>query len=109
MNNEFTTVIIIAIFAAALVGLPRLLKLRHAFLVPEGYAGVLYHKGRLVEILVAGRHIRWGRFYNWTAHDMRKASLLVAGQEVLSADNVGLKASLLVTYQVADPAKVARE
>jgi regulator of protease activity HflC (stomatin/prohibitin superfamily) len=33
----------------------------------------------------------------------------VAGQEVLSADNVGLKLSLLVAYQVTDPAKAAHE
>ncbi len=33
----------------------------------------------------------------------------MAGQEVLTADNVGLKLSLLVNYQVADPAKAAHE
>jgi regulator of protease activity HflC (stomatin/prohibitin superfamily) len=33
----------------------------------------------------------------------------VAGQEVLTADNVGLKASLLVTYQIVEPAKAAHE
>jgi regulator of protease activity HflC (stomatin/prohibitin superfamily) len=33
----------------------------------------------------------------------------VSGQEVLTADNVGLKISLLVNYQVADPAKAAHE
>jgi regulator of protease activity HflC (stomatin/prohibitin superfamily) len=40
---------------------------------------------------------------------MRKASLLVAGQEVLTADNIGLKLSVLVTYQIADPVKAAHE
>src|SRR5204863_1394460 len=43
------------------------------------------------------------------AQDLRKGALPVAGQEVLTADNVGLKASLLVTYQVTDPAKAAHE
>jgi len=33
----------------------------------------------------------------------------VAGQEVLTADNVGLKLSLVVTYQVVDPVKAAHE
>ena len=36
----------------------KLAQFRHAFLVPEGYAGLLYHKGKFVEVLRAGRHIR---------------------------------------------------
>ena len=35
--------------------------------------------------------------------------MLVAGQEVLTSDNVGIKTSLLVTYQVTDPVKAAHE
>ena len=53
--------------------------------------------------------IRWGRHFTLGAQDLRKAALLVAGQEVLTADNVGLKISLLVTYQVTDPAKAAHD
>lgn len=82
---------------------------RRAFLVSEGHAGLLYHKGKFVEVLRAGRHIRWGRHFTLNAQDLRKASLLVAGQDVLTADNVGLKLSLIVTYQVSDPVKAAHE
>lgn len=82
---------------------------RHAFNVPEGQVRLLYHKGKFVEVLGAGRHIRWGRHYTGNLLDVRKASLQVAGQEVLTADNVGLKVNLLVTYQIADPAKAAHE
>lgn len=96
--------LMLAIFV--LLKIPRF---RHAFLVPEGYAGLLYHKGKFVEVLSAGRHIRWGRHYTLAAQDVRKASLLVAGQDVLTADNVGLKLSLLVTYQMTDPVKAAHE
>jgi len=87
----------------------RTFKFRRAFLVPEGYAGLLYHKGKFAKVLSTGRHIRWGRHFTLDAQDLRKAALLVAGQEVLTADNVGLKLSLLVTYQVTDPAKAAHE
>ena len=87
----------------------KLAQFRRAFLVPEGYVGLLYHKGKFVEVLRAGRHIRWGRHYTLDAQDVRKTSLLVAGQDVLTADNVGLKLSLLVTYQIADPVKAAHE
>ncbi|MBE0542416.1 MAG: slipin family protein [Verrucomicrobia bacterium] len=98
----------VAIFAL-IFGYAFLKDLRRAFLVPQGYAGLLYHKGKFIEVLNAGRHIRWGRHFTLDAQDVRKASLLVAGQDVLTADNVGLKLSLLVTYQVTDPAKAAHE
>ena len=64
---------------------------------------------KFVETLGAGRYVRWGRFFSTCLQDLRKTSLLVAGQDVLTADNVGLKLSLLVTYQVTDPSKAAHE
>jgi len=108
MNYNILIVIVIAIFGSFIVA-ALAKEFRHAFLVPEGYAGLLYHKGKLVEVLSAGRPVRWGRHYTLDAQDVRKASLLVAGQDVLTADNVALKLSLLVTYQVADPVKAAHE
>jgi regulator of protease activity HflC (stomatin/prohibitin superfamily) len=107
MNFEIMIIIGIAIFA--IISLAALKDVRRAFLVPEGYAGLLYHKGKFVEVLRAGRHIRWGWHFTLDAQDVRKASLLIAGQDVLTADNVGLKLSLLVTYQVSDPVKAAHE
>jgi regulator of protease activity HflC (stomatin/prohibitin superfamily) len=109
MNNEIITIIAIIMAVGIIMSLPQLFKFRRAFLVPESYAGLLYHKGKFVKVLGAGRHIFWGRHYNWNALDTRKATLPVAGQEVLTADNVGLKASLLVTYQVTDPTKAAHK
>jgi len=110
MNNEIIIAIVIAVaFVAAVITAAKFPKIRHAFLVPEGYAGMLYHKGKFVETLGAGRYVRWGRFFSTCLQDLRKTSLLVAGQDVLTADNVGLKLSLLVTYQVTDPAKAAHE
>ena len=108
MNYNILIVIVIAVFGSVIIGAV-VKEFRNAFLVPEGYAGLLYHRGKFVGTLGAGRHIRWGRHYSVEAQDLRKASLLVAGQDVLTADNVGLKLSLLVMYQVADPVKAAHE
>jgi regulator of protease activity HflC (stomatin/prohibitin superfamily) len=108
MNYHALVLIVIAIFGS-IIAAAILKDFRRAFLVPEGYVGLLYHKGKFIEILRAGRHIRWGRHFTLDAQDVRKASVLVAGQDVLTADNVGLKLSLLVTYQVADPVKAAHE
>jgi regulator of protease activity HflC (stomatin/prohibitin superfamily) len=79
----------------------------HAFIVPEGYAGLLYRKGVFVELLGPGRHIRWGRFWTLDAADTRKAYLPIAAQEILTADNVSVKLTLMVAYQVTDPVKAA--
>src|SRR5256885_14418638 len=108
MNYTSLIIIVLAVFGSIIVA-ALAKEFRHAFPVPEGYAGLLYHQGKFVEVLGAGRHIRWGRHFTLGAQDLRKAALLVAGQEVLTADNVGLKLSLVVKYQVTDPAKAAHE
>ncbi len=106
MNTEILLVIVtIAVLTAIVI----LASFRRAFIVPEGYAGLLYRNGKFVEVLGAGRHIRWGRNLTIDAQDTRKTALTVAGQEVLTADNVSLKFSLIVTYQVIDPAKAVHE
>ena len=105
-------IILIGLFIAIFVSLLAAIVakvFRHAFLVPESYAGLLYHKGKFAEPLSAGRHVRWGRYYAATFQDLRKASLAVAGQDVLTADHVGLKLSLVVTYRLTDPVKAALE
>jgi regulator of protease activity HflC (stomatin/prohibitin superfamily) len=107
MNYEILFAMIVAAIFAGAIALPVVKKLRHAFNVPEGWAGLVYQHGLFVRRNNAGRHIIWG--FGWTVKmiDLRKTSLLVAGQDVLTADNVGLKLSLLVTCEILDPAKAA--
>jgi regulator of protease activity HflC (stomatin/prohibitin superfamily) len=109
MNNEINTLIALVIVVGLIVCLPMLFNFRHVFIVAEGWAGLLYHKGKFMEVLRVGQHVRWGRKLAIAKCDLRKASVVVAGQEVLSANNVGLKASLVVTYQVVDPVKAAHD
>jgi regulator of protease activity HflC (stomatin/prohibitin superfamily) len=109
MNYEILFAIIITAIFASVIALPVVKKLRYVFNVPEGWAGLVYHHGLYVRRNNAGRHVIWG--VGWTVKmiDLRKTSFLVAGQEVLTADNVGLKLSLVVTSQITDPAKAAHE
>lgn len=109
MNNEIIIFIAITIAVGLVIGLPWFLKFRRVFVVQEGWAGLVYHHGLFARRNNAGRHVIWGKGWTMNFMDLRKTSLLVAGQEVLSSDNVGLKASLLVTYQVVEPAKAAHE
>ena len=107
MNYDIIYFAIAAIALAILIG--ALANLRHAFIVPQGYVGLLYRDGKFVEILQPGRHIRWGRNVTVDPQDIRKATLQVAAQEVLTADNVSVKFSLMVTYQIVDAIKAAHE
>jgi regulator of protease activity HflC (stomatin/prohibitin superfamily) len=109
MTCEMLIAMIVAATIGGVIALPFVKKLRHVFNVPEGWAGLIYRHGLYVRRNNAGRHVVWGS--GWTAKmtDLRKTSLLVAGQEVLTSDNVGLKLSLLVTCQVTDPARAAHE
>lgn len=111
MNIETIVIIAIALIAFLFLrsALKKLPNLRYAFIVHEGYAGLLYRNGKFVEQLAPGRHVRWGRNITLDAQDTRKTFLAVPGQEVLTADNIAVKLSLLVTYQVADPVKAAHE
>ena len=71
MKYEILFIIGVALFAILFVYVG-LKDLRHAFLVPEGYAGLLYHQGKFVEALNAGRHIRWGRHFTIDAQDLER-------------------------------------
>jgi regulator of protease activity HflC (stomatin/prohibitin superfamily) len=84
-------------------------RFRHKFVIQESHTGLLYRHGVFVRKLNAGRHVMWG--FGWTLNpiDLRKASIVVPGQEVLTSDNVGLKFGLVLTYQVNDPVKAAHE
>jgi regulator of protease activity HflC (stomatin/prohibitin superfamily) len=109
MNYQIIAAILIVAVFICVIGAMVAKDFRHAYLVSEGYVGLLYHKGKFREVLGAGRHIRWGRNFTLGVNDLRKTSLVIAGQDVLTADNVSPKLSLLVSYQVADPVKAAHE
>ncbi len=104
MNIE-QIVILIGAIAVVLAGQAIRASYRHEFIVSDGFTGLLFHEGRLVTTLAAGRHVRWGKTYRLALIDTRKTLLQVAGQEVLSADNVGVKLSVVLTTQIVDAAK----
>ncbi|RYD77113.1 MAG: slipin family protein [Verrucomicrobiaceae bacterium] len=88
---------------AVLIGLAAVCnRYRHEYIVHEGFAGLLYHEGKLVASLPPGRHVRWGRFYRLALTDIRKTLLQVAGQDVLTSDNVAVKVSVVLITQVVD-------
>jgi regulator of protease activity HflC (stomatin/prohibitin superfamily) len=109
MNYEILFAVFAVAIFAGIIALPVLKKFRRVFCVPEGFTGLVYHHGLYVRRNNAGRHVFWGRGWTMNLIDLRKASVLVAGQEVLTSDSVSLKISLVVAYQITDPVKVAHE
>ena len=73
--------------------------------VMEYQRGLLYRDGRFVRLLDPGLHRYWNFGLRVEVVDMRLMSATIAGQEVLSADNIGLKVSIAATFKIVDPVK----
>lgn len=76
-------------------------------LVPEAHVGLLYEDGRFVRTLAPGKHaMRRGWFDDTkravTLVDIRERSLTIKGQEILTADKVALRITVLCYFMVKD-------
>ena len=76
-------------------------------IVPESFVGLLYKDGAFVESLQPGRHELKSKLFSRTLFevklvDMRERSLTIKGQEILTADKVAVRVSLLVYFRVRD-------
>lgn len=77
-------------------------------IVPESFIGLLYEDGAFQRALTPGKHrFRRGFFDRIERRvlcvDMRERSLTIKGQEILTADKVAIRVSLLVYFRINDP------
>lgn len=97
---EFIPVLIILVLIAT--GLALAFNWR-TVVVFEHERGLLYKNGKFASVLEPGRHT----YFVWTSLvrkiDVRAQHITLPGQEVLSADNIGMKISLVTSYKVVDP------
>jgi regulator of protease activity HflC (stomatin/prohibitin superfamily) len=81
-------------------------------IIKDTHRGLWYEDGALVRILAAGRYlipkaINLGLFR--TPHvevvlvDVRERELTIKGQEILTADKVAIRVSIIVQFRVTDP------
>ncbi|MDN3720234.1 slipin family protein [Roseibium salinum] len=79
--------------------------------VTEGSVALLHMDGVLTKVLEAGLHAYWkaGRTVTQRIIDLKRQSLDVTGQEVLTLDRVTIRINLSAEYRVADPVKAATE
>jgi regulator of protease activity HflC (stomatin/prohibitin superfamily) len=73
--------------------------------VAEGHAGLLFVDGVFAETLAPGVHGFWsaGKSVLVKSVDLKRQSLDVGGQEVLTKDRVTIRINLAAEYRVADP------
>jgi regulator of protease activity HflC (stomatin/prohibitin superfamily) len=74
-------------------------------LVREYEAGLLYRGGRFARLLGPGARALLPGWEEVVVVDLRRRIATIPGQEVLSADDVGLKVSVAAEYEVADPVR----
>jgi len=79
---------------------------KQKFVVHESFVGLLYEDGAFARTLKPGKH-EIGGFFDSTARlvkliDLRERSLTIKGQEILTADKVAIRVSLLVYFRVTD-------
>lgn len=84
---------------------------RREIIIKDTHRGLWYEDGRLVRVLEAGRYKIPARRW-WlprrprveiTLVDVRERDLTIKGQEILTADKVAIRVSILVQFRVTDP------
>lgn len=94
-------------FLAILLGLILLglagTRLMGTFTVFEYEKALKFVQGRLVGLVDPGRHWYFRRTTVFRRVDTRPTHVTISGQEVLTADGLAVKVSLLAVYRVIDP------
>jgi regulator of protease activity HflC (stomatin/prohibitin superfamily) len=91
---------------------------RREIIIKDTHRGLYYEDGILTQVLAAGRHalprhVDLG-FYRTprvevTLVDVRERELTIKGQEILTADKVAIRVSIIVQFRVADPKAAMHE
>ena len=80
------------------------------FIIKDTHRGLYYEDGKLTKVLEAGRYKIPGK--QWFTDlptvecmlvDIRERELTIKGQEILTADKVAIRVSILVQFRVIDP------
>lgn len=87
------------------------MKGQQEIIIKDTHRGIYYKDGVFVKILNAGRyviplHLNWGIWrtpkIEITLVDIRERDLTIKGQEILTADKVAIRVSIIVQFRVVD-------
>ncbi len=78
--------------------------------VAEGETGLLYIDGRFEKQLVPGTYFYWNYAHeiSMKAYNMKVQQLEISGQEILTADKIGVRLNILCSYRITKPLELAR-
>ncbi len=91
---------------------------RHEIIIKDTHRGLYYEDGVLTQVLGAGRHviprhINLGFYRRPRVQvvmvDIRQRDLTIKGQEILTADKVAIRVSIIVQFRVVDPRAALHE
>jgi len=89
---------------------------KRSIIIKSTHRGLWYENGVLVRVLEAGRyklpllHGRlWGPWVEIVLVDVRERELTIKGQEILTADKVAIRVSIIVQFRVTDPQAAMHE
>ncbi|MEM6282872.1 MAG: slipin family protein [Chloroflexota bacterium] len=95
---------------------------KHEMIVPQTHRGLWYEDGAFQRVLEPGRyelpHLKWYQHRMWWISlpqvqvkqvDMRERDLTIKGQEILTADKVAIRVSIVVRFRVNDPVAAVQE
>jgi len=91
---------------------------RRDVIIKDTHRGLWYEDGKLIKVLEAGRHVIPRHvdlpFYRTprvevVLVDVRERDLTIKGQEILTADKVALRVSIIVQFRVLDPRAALHE
>lgn len=100
--GEQVILLIIAIGALFTIAILVGRRLIRRVIVYEFQQGIIYRNGQIARVVLAGTYFMPARNTDVTIIDTRTQTLIVGGQEVITADTVSVKVSLVAMYAIAD-------
>jgi regulator of protease activity HflC (stomatin/prohibitin superfamily) len=76
-------------------------RLRTATIIYPNFQGLLYTDGKFLRMLGPGRYHSFPNRSRIDVHDMRRSTLSVSGQEIMTKDNIAVRVSLVGYSQIS--------
>ena len=96
--EALVTIVVLVVLGVVLFALTPFKK----FVVEAHERGVLFKNGRFITQFEAGGHWCYGFGMRLETVDLRRRTVTVPGQELITADGVGIKVSLVMEFEVRD-------
>ncbi len=97
---EAIVLVMASVFVLAILILPKGIR---RVVVHDGQKALFYRSGKFVRVLTPGPHWVFGLSIHVTPVDVRECTIVVQGQEILTADQLTVKVSVVVNYHITLP------